>query len=81
MNTEQLLLGTTANLYVLRFSRFGVYLGSGTDRDFEVLLPNNQVSDSLEKGDKIDVFCTKILRIVSLPLRRCLICRWGKWPL
>ena len=59
MNTEQLLLGTTANLYVLRFSRFGVYLGSGTDRDFEVLLPNNQVSDSLEKGDKIDVFLYK----------------------
>lgn len=59
MNTEQLLLGTTANLYVLRFSRFGVYLGSGTDRNFEVLLPNNQVSDSLEKGDKIDVFLYK----------------------
>ena len=59
MNTEQLLLGTTANLYVLRFSRFGVYLGSGTDRDLEVLQPNNQVSDSLEKGDKIDVFLYK----------------------
>lgn len=36
-----------------------MYLGSGTDRNFEVLLPNNQVSDSLEKGDKIDVFLYK----------------------
>ena len=59
MTTEQSLLGTTARLYMLRKSKFGVYLGSGTDRDFEVLLPNNQVPKTLEKGDILDVFIYK----------------------
>jgi hypothetical protein len=59
MTTEQKLLGTTAKLYMLKKSKFGVYLGSGEYRDLEVLLPNNQVPAGMEKGDTIEVFLYK----------------------
>ena len=59
MTTEQNFLGRTARLYILEKSKNGVYLGSGNDRDFKVLLPNNQVPDKWEKGDILDVFLYK----------------------
>lgn len=59
MTPENTILGTTQRLYIMRKSKFGVYLGSGNDRDFEVLLPNNQVPEKAEKGDILDVFLYK----------------------
>lgn len=59
MNTEQMLLGTTARLYITKKSKFGVYLSSGDYPDLEVLLPNNQVPEKWEKGDILDVFLYK----------------------
>ncbi|MCR5691393.1 MAG: S1 RNA-binding domain-containing protein [Eubacterium sp.] len=59
MTTEQLLLGRSAELTMLRQSRFGVYLTSQSDPGFEVLLPNNQVPKNMQKGDKIEVFLYK----------------------
>lgn len=59
MTIEQNFLGRTARLYILEKSKNGVYLGSGNDRDFKVLLPNNQVPDKWEKGEILDVFLYK----------------------
>lgn len=59
MTPENTILGTTQRLYIKRKSKFGVYLGSGNERDFEVLLPNNQVPEKAEKGDILDVFLYK----------------------
>lgn len=59
MTTEQKFLGRTARLYILEKSKNGVYLGSGNDRNFKVLLPNNQVPDRWEKGKILDVFLYK----------------------
>lgn len=59
MTTTNTVLGTRQRLYIMKRSKFGVYLGSGNDRDFEVLLPNNQVPEKAEKGDILDVFLYK----------------------
>jgi len=59
MNAEQILLGTTARLYITRKSKFGVYLSSGDYPELEVLLPNNQVPKKWEKGDILSVFLYK----------------------
>ena len=59
MNAEQILLGTTARLYITKKSKFGVYLSSGDYPELEVLLPNNQVPKKWEKGDILSVFLYK----------------------
>ena len=59
MTTAQKVLGTEARLYMTRKSKFGIYLGSGDYPDLEVLLPNNQVPEGIEKGDILQVFLYK----------------------
>lgn len=59
MTTAQEVLGTKVRLYMIRKSKFGVYLGSGEYPDLEVLLPNNQVPEGMEKGDFLSVFLYK----------------------
>ncbi len=59
MKPEELLLGTTARLYISKRSKFGVYLSSGDYPELEVLLPNNQVEKNMEKGDILEVFLYK----------------------
>lgn len=55
-NTDLRFLGKTCRLYIYRISSHGVYLTSGDDPDFEVLLPKNQVPHGAQKGDILDVF-------------------------
>lgn len=56
MTTEQKLLGNTARLYMIKKSKFGIYLGSEEYPDLEVLLPNNQVPENIKTGDTMEVF-------------------------
>ena len=59
MSIESQVLGTFVRLYVTKKTKFGVMLGSGTLRELEVLLPNNQVRPNTEKGDFYEVFLYK----------------------
>lgn len=59
MTTEQKLLGTSTRLIMKKKSKFGIYLGSEEYPDLEVLLPNNQVPERIQKGDSLEVFLYK----------------------
>lgn len=59
MNIEQRFLGKKNRLYIIKKSKFGVYLSAGDCPELEVLLPNNQVPEGAEKGDILDVFLYK----------------------
>ena len=59
MSIASQVLGTFARLYVIKKTKYGVILGSGTMRELEVLLPNNQVLPGTEKGDFYKVFLYK----------------------
>ncbi|MCH5252867.1 MAG: S1 RNA-binding domain-containing protein [Lachnospiraceae bacterium] len=59
MSVEKALLGKTTRLYMVKKSKFGVYLSSGDYPELEVLLPNNQVPEGIEKGDILEVFLYK----------------------
>ena len=54
-------LGKKEQLYLLRKTDFGVYLGKNMEAPKEetVLLPKKQVPSDLEEGDKIEVFLYK----------------------
>ena len=54
-------LGQKEELYLLRKTDFGVYLGESMEAPKEetVLLPKKQVPSGLEEGDKIEVFLYK----------------------
>ena len=59
LTTEQKVLGSVQKLYMIKKSKFGIYMGSGNYPDLEVLLPNNQVPKDIEKGDTLNVFLYK----------------------
>ncbi len=59
MTEEQKLLGNTARLFMIKKTKFGIYLGSGEFPGLEILLPNNQVPEGIQTGDAIEVFLYK----------------------
>ena len=59
MTTEQKLLGSIAQLYMIKKTKFGIYLGSEEFPGLEILLPNNQVPEGIKKGDMLEVFLYK----------------------
>jgi predicted RNA-binding protein (virulence factor B family) len=67
-------LGKTQKLEIVRKTPIGVYLNSKSDKDREdILLPKNQVPQSIETGEEIEVFVYKdsedrIIATVRKPL-------------
>lgn len=59
MTAEQKLLGSIAQLYMIKKTKFGIYLGSEEFPGLEILLPNNQVPEGITKGDMLEVFLYK----------------------
>lgn len=59
MDFEKKVLGRMQRLYVARQRKNGVYLSSYEYPELEVLLPNNQVPDGIQKGDIVSVFLYK----------------------
>lgn len=59
MNLEEKVLGKVSRLYVTRKTNNGVYLSSYEYPELNVLLPNNQVPEEIEKGDILSVFLYK----------------------
>lgn len=56
---ESKILGTFAELYVTRQTKFGIILHFKENSELEVLLPNNQVRPGTKKGDSYRVFLYK----------------------
>ena len=59
MTAEQKLLGSVAQLYMTKKTKFGIYLSSDEFPGLEILLPNNQVPEGITKGDMLEVFLYK----------------------
>lgn len=59
MGFEEKVLGRVQRLYVTKQTKNGVYLGSYEFPELQVLLPNNQVPEEIEKGDILTVFLYK----------------------
>lgn len=56
---ESKIIGTFAELYVRKQTKFGIILHSKEIPELEVLLPNNQVRPGTKKGDSYNVFLYK----------------------
>lgn len=59
MEFEEKILGRVQRLYVTKQTKNGVYLSSYEFPQLQVLLPNNQVPEGIEKGDILSVFLYK----------------------
>ncbi len=59
MEFEEKILGRVQRLYVTKQTKNGVYLSSYEFPRLQVLLPNNQVPEGIEKGDILSVFLYK----------------------
>ena len=59
MEYEKKVLGRTLRLYVTKQTKNGIYLSSYEYPELNVLLPNNQVPDAIERGDILSVFLYK----------------------
>lgn len=59
MISEEKILGRVKRLYVSKQTVNGVYLSSYEEPELQVLLPNNQVPEDVERGDILSVFLYK----------------------
>lgn len=59
MISEEKILGRVKRLYVSKQTVNGVYLSSYEEPELQVLLPNNQVPEEVERGDILSVFLYK----------------------
>lgn len=59
MEFEKKILGRVQRLYVSKQTKNGIYLSSYEYPELNVLLPNNQVPEGIEKGDILSVFLYK----------------------
>lgn len=56
MDVEKKVLGQVVRLYVTKQTKNGIYLSSYEYPELNVLLPNNQVPENVERGDILSVF-------------------------